>query len=91
MKRRQASVSGLPEEASGFRNPKPTASLLKNLGEKVKISGFGNFAVRSKRERVGRNPHTGQELKITGRRVVTFKASHILKRAVNTIPPDSSS
>lgn len=52
-------------------------------GEKIKISGFGNFVVRSKRERVGRNPHTRQEIKITARRVVTFKASQILKAAVN--------
>jgi integration host factor subunit alpha len=52
-------------------------------GEKIKISGFGNFVVRKKHERVGRNPHTGEQLKITARRVLTFKASHILKQAVN--------
>jgi len=52
-------------------------------GEKIKISGFGNFVVRAKRERAGRNPHTGQQLRITSRRVITFKASHILKHAVN--------
>jgi len=52
-------------------------------GEKIKISGFGNFAARPKRERVGRNPQTGAQLKITARRVLTFKASHILKQAVN--------
>jgi len=60
-------------------------------GEKVKISGFGKFVVRSKHERRGRNPHTKQEVTITARRVVTFKASQILKAAVNTIPPASSS
>jgi integration host factor subunit alpha len=52
-------------------------------GEKIKISGFGNFVLRSKHERVGRNPHTGEQLKITARRVLSFKASHILKQAVN--------
>ncbi|OGP56442.1 MAG: integration host factor subunit alpha [Deltaproteobacteria bacterium RBG_13_61_14] len=52
-------------------------------GEKIKISGFGNFVVRAKRERVGRNPHTGQEIKISARKVITFKASQILKTAVN--------
>jgi len=52
-------------------------------GEKIKISGFGHFNVRSKHERIGRNPHTGQEIKITARRVITFKASQILKNAVN--------
>ena len=53
-------------------------------GEKIKISGFGNFVVRDKRERIGRNPHTREPITITARRVVTFKASQILKTAVNT-------
>lgn len=53
-------------------------------GEKIKISGFGNFVVRSKRERIGRNPHTREAITITARKVVTFKASQILKTAVNT-------
>jgi integration host factor subunit alpha len=52
-------------------------------GEKIKISGFGHFNVRSKHERIGRNPHTGEGIKITARRVITFKASQILKNAVN--------
>ncbi len=52
-------------------------------GEKVKISGFGNFVVREKRPRRGRNPKTGEELIIRGRRVLTFKPSNVLKRAVN--------
>jgi integration host factor subunit alpha len=53
-------------------------------GEKIKISGFGNFVVRNKRERIGRNPHTREAITITARKVVTFKASQILKTAVNT-------
>ncbi len=52
-------------------------------GEKVKISGFGNFVVRKKEPRKGRNPQTGDELEIDARRVVTFKPSHVLKRALN--------
>jgi len=52
-------------------------------GEKVKISGFGNFVVRQKRPRKGRNPQTGQKLLISGRRVVTFKPSPVLRRALN--------
>ena len=52
-------------------------------GEKVKISGFGNFIVREKRSRKGRNPQTGGDLMISGRRVLTFKASSILRKAVN--------
>ena len=52
-------------------------------GETVKIAGFGNFVVRKKRERKGRNPKTGEEIGITPRRVVTFRPSHIFKQYVN--------
>jgi integration host factor subunit alpha len=48
-------------------------------GENVKISGFGTFLLRDKGERVGRNPKTGIEVAITPRRVLTFRASHMLK------------
>lgn len=52
-------------------------------GEKVKISGFGNFVVNEKRPRKGRNPQTGDEIIISGRRVLSFKASQVLKKAIN--------
>ena len=52
-------------------------------GEKIKISGFGNFVVRQKRPRRGRNPQTGKELVISGRSVVTFKPSQVLRRVLN--------
>jgi len=52
-------------------------------GENVKLSGFGKFNVRSKKARPGRNPHTREELTISPRRVVTFKASHVLRGQVN--------
>src|SRR5262249_29755149 len=52
-------------------------------GEKIKISGFGNFVLRDKRQRPGRNPQTGEPIKISERRVLTFKASQILKQALN--------
>lgn len=52
-------------------------------GRKVKISGFGNFNVRSKNVRRGRNPQTGEEIKISARSVLTFKASPVLKKALN--------
>ena len=57
----------------------------KSLAEntKIKISGFGNFVVRSKNERVGRNPQTGQPITIGARNVLTFKPSHELKNALN--------
>lgn len=48
-------------------------------GENVKISGFGSFILRDKRERVGRNPKTGVEVPITPRRVMSFRASQLLK------------
>lgn len=51
-------------------------------GETVKLSSFATFQVRSKAERVGRNPKTGEEVPITPRRVVTFKASNVLKQRV---------
>jgi integration host factor subunit alpha len=49
----------------------------------VKISGFGNFVVNQKRPRKGRNPQTGEEIIITGRKVLTFKASQVLKKTIN--------
>ncbi len=52
-------------------------------GEKIKISGFGNFVVREKRSRVGRNPQSGEEIMISERRVLTFKPSQVLKDALN--------
>ncbi len=52
-------------------------------GEKIKISGFGNFVVRAKRPRMGRNPQTGQEIEISARRVLTFRPSQVLKQALN--------
>ncbi len=57
-----------------------TASLA--VGEQVKLSGFGNFELRDKVARPGRNPKTGAEIPITARRVVTFKAGQKLKARV---------
>ena len=52
-------------------------------GEKIKVSGFGNFVVRDKNARVGRNPQTGEEITINARRVLTFKPSQVLKSVIN--------
>lgn len=52
-------------------------------GESVKISSFGSFSVRSKGQRVGRNPKTGEEVPILPRRVLVFRASHVLKSRIN--------
>ncbi|MGQ9571032.1 MAG: integration host factor subunit alpha [Thermodesulfovibrionales bacterium] len=51
-------------------------------GESVKISGFGTFNVRKKTARRGRNPKTGEDLEITPRKTVTFRASNLLKSAI---------
>ena len=58
-------------------------SLSLERGETVKISSFGTFTVRQKKQRMGRNPKTGEEVPITPRRVVTFRASHVLKDQIN--------
>lgn len=51
-------------------------------GEKVKISGFGNFSIRDKKARIGRNPQSGESLEISARRVLTFKPSQVLKEDI---------
>ena len=51
--------------------------------EKIKISGFGNFVIRKKRARRGRNPQTGNDIEITPRRILTFKPSQVLKASLN--------
>ncbi|HER62450.1 MAG: integration host factor subunit alpha [Desulfuromonadales bacterium] len=52
-------------------------------GDKIKIAGFGNFVVKQKATRRGRNPQTGEEIEITSRKILTFKPSQVLKAAIN--------
>ncbi len=52
-------------------------------GESVKISSFGTFSIRDKKERIGRNPKTGEEVPIAPRRVLTFRPSHLMKERVD--------
>ncbi|MBJ3776495.1 integration host factor subunit alpha [Acuticoccus mangrovi] len=59
-------------------------------GEPVRLSSFGAFEVRQKKERIGRNPKTGQEVPIESRRVVTFRPSDVLKRYINFMKANSS-
>ncbi len=62
-------------------------SILKNTlesGEKIKIAGFGNFVVKQKADRRGRNPQTGDTITIAARRILTFKPSQVLKNSINT-------
>jgi integration host factor subunit alpha len=56
-------------------------------GQSVKLSSFGTFIVRSKRERMGRNPKTGEEVPITPRRVLVFRPSQVMKNVINGLEP----
>jgi integration host factor subunit alpha len=57
-------------------------------GEQVKLSGFGNFDLRDKNQRPGRNPKTGEDIPITARRVVTFRPGQKLKAVSKTLRPE---
>ena len=59
-------------------------------GEMVKLSSFGSFSVREKGERIGRNPKTGEEVPILPRRVLVFRASHVLKNRINSALSDTA-
>jgi integration host factor subunit alpha len=92
----KADIVEIVYEKVGF-SKKDVASVIEEIfecikntlegGEKVKISGFGNFTVRQKRARRGRNPQTGGEITIGERKVMTFKASQLLKKSINSEPP----
>ncbi len=88
---RKADIANLLYERHGV--PKREAAAIVELildevkeslsqGSDVKIAGFGNFTLRSKAERKGRNPKTGEEIGITPRKVVTFRASPVFKDLV---------
>ncbi len=53
-------------------------------GDKIKIAGFGNFVVKEKSDRRGRNPQTGEEITIVARKILTFKPSQVLKSSINS-------
>ena len=59
-------------------------------GHDVKLSGFGNFQLRDKSPRPGRNPRTGEDVEISARRVVTFKSGQKLKESVKTLTNESN-
>jgi integration host factor subunit alpha len=88
----KADIIDLVHEKIGFSRHESaevveaTLDLLKEAlqkGERVQIVGFGSFVVRPKKERVGRNPKTGEEIVIAPRKVLTFKPSKILRDSVN--------
>jgi integration host factor subunit alpha len=76
---------GLPKHEAVILTEQVLSEICDTLerGENVKLSGFGNFTVRNKGERTGRNPKTGVEVPIEPRRVVTFTPSHKLKEHVS--------
>ncbi len=71
------------ESSELVENILETISKKLEQGETVKLSSFGTFSVRSKNERIGRNPKTGEEVPIKPRRVLTFRPSHVLKDKIN--------
>ena len=88
-------IEAVYEKVGGF-SKKEAAEIVESVfhqiketlerGEKIKISGFGNFIVREKKARIGRNPQTGDEITISARRVLTFKPSQVLKNILNGQP-----
>lgn len=90
---RKLDLANAVREKVGGLSKKETAELIDVLldtiretlvsGEEVKIGGFGTFSVRQKRERKGRNPHTGGELLISARRVLSFRPSQLLRDQLN--------
>ncbi len=88
----KADIAECINEMTGF-SKKESADLLESVfsimkstlesGENIKVSGFGNFEVRQKADRKGRNPQTGEAITIEARRILTFKPSILLKQAIN--------
>jgi integration host factor subunit alpha len=77
--------SGLPKKDS-LEMLETLFSIMKNTlesGEKVKIAGFGNFEIKQKKDRIGRNPQTGEAITIEARKILSFKPSALLRKAVN--------
>ena len=66
-----------------------TIKKLLSQGKEVKLSGFGNFQLKDKSSRPGRNPRTGEVVEITARRVVTFKSGQKLKESMKTLTNES--
>lgn len=85
-------VNAVYTDAGGGYSKKESADLVDDVfetmketlarGEKIKISGFGNFVLRDKRQRQGRNPQTGEPIKIPAKRVVKFRVSKAAKDAI---------
>ncbi len=80
---------------TSYLNKKESADIVESVfdlikstletGENIKIAGFGNFEVKEKAARRGRNPQTGESIEIAARRILTFKPSQILKNSLNAV------
>ena len=88
----KADIAERIQSATGFTKKESSElleavfSIMKNTleaGENLKISGFGNFVVKQKKDRRGRNPQTGESITIEARRILSFKPSHVLKANIN--------
>jgi integration host factor subunit alpha len=78
-------TTGLSKKDSAQMKESVLAIMKESLeaGESIKVSGFGNFEVRQKADRKGRNPQTGEAITIAARKVLTFKPSTKLRQAIN--------
>jgi len=89
----KADIAERIQDATGMTKKESTEaleivfSIMKSAleqGENLKISGFGHFVVKEKKDRRGRNPQTGEIITIGARRILTFKPSSVLKTRINT-------
>ncbi len=88
----KAEIAERIQSKTGF-SKKDSAELLESVfsimkttlesGEKIKVAGFGNFEVKQKKDRRGRNPQTGETITIEARRILSFKPSTVLRKAIN--------
>lgn len=90
----KAEIADKIHKKTGF-SKKDSAEILEALfglmkttlesGEKLKIAGFGNFEIKQKKDRKGRNPQTGETITIEARKILSFKPSMVLRQSINSV------